>query len=433
MITNGKSRGVRLVGIGILAALTACGSEDDTAASGGASASATEADTESQSGGDASATTSNGSAGTVSATDSSTGSSEDETTTGEDEDSGSTSTDTAHDDSSTGNDSADDNADSADPTGNDDGPSVICEAPGNIQPCDADTNDPFRAIGLNCPGQPDEIIPIFNQSFSSIDPNAWKIARGLGSYVNPNTNELLFSATEGEQFLFISSGRIENPNANGIIQQSYRSISNSNPSQPLPAPMSPAHGSNNGLGGTPFVNCDLINDCSDSLQAQWAAGNSMARDLLWFQFEVQVPGGTHGFTFDFAYFSVEFPTFIGTSFNDMFVVWSNSETYTGNLCFVNDQPCTVTALGVSSQNPQQQYTGGAPELANTGFDNNGGTGWFEAKASAAPGETLQLTWAVFDMGDTILDTAVIIDNFQWDCEGCVPSEVNPCGIRPIPT
>jgi hypothetical protein len=36
------------------------------------------------------------------------------------------------------------------------------------------------------------------------------------------------------------------------------------------------------------------------------------------------------------------------------------------------------------------------------------------------------------MGDSILDTAVIIDHWRWDCQGCVPSEIDPCGITPIP-
>ena len=114
----------------------------------------------------------------------------------------------------------------------------------------------------------------------------------------------------------------------------------------------------------------------------------------------------------------------------MFVVWSNSETYTGNLCFIDDQPCTVTALWPT------QFQGNDPELANTSFTNDGGTGWFQIKGSAEPGELLQITIAVFDMGDTILDTLVLLDRFAWDCEGCTPSEVKSLrrrgpDVRPI--
>jgi hypothetical protein len=341
---------------------------------------------------------------------------------------------TDHDSTTVGDDTDDSTGepgDTADPTG----PEELCEAPGNLLSCDADTTDPFQAIGLNCPGGPDEMIPIFNTLFESPNSNAWRVARQYGTYIDPNTNQPIWSPKEGEQFLMISTGVIAQPDANGVVTMtSPNSTNNGNPSfVPMPAPMNPARGSNNGAGGTPFVGCDGIGDCSDSIQAQWTQGGGQARDLLWFQFELEVPGGTHGFNFDFAYFSREFPTFIGGTFNDMFVVWSSSEAYTGNLCFVNDKPCTVTGLGGTSQNPQQTYKSNAPELAGTGFEPNGATGWYQAKAAAAPGETLQLTWAVFDMGDAIYDTLVIIDNFRWDCEGCVPSEVNPCGIEPIPT
>jgi hypothetical protein len=322
-------------------------------------------------------------------------------------------------------------------SGADDGPGEStggvmepCFAPGNLTPCDAATDDPFQAIGLDCPGGADEMIPLMDTSFTSPDPDAWKIARQLGTYIDPMTNDPLWSPSEGEQFLVISTGRINDPDMNGVITMINADVydSSNNPDgDPMPAPASPLQGSNNGAGGTPFVNCDTVNDCSDTLEAQWNAGGGSCNDLLWFQFETPVPGGTHGFTFDFAYFSVEFPEYVNTVFNDIFLVWSNSETYTGNLCFVNDQPCTVTALWPI------QFQEGAAETVGTGFQEaGGGTGWYQAKASTEPGELLQLTWAVFDMGDTVFDTLVIVDNWRWDCEGCVPNEVMGCGIEPDP-
>jgi len=306
-----------------------------------------------------------------------------------------------------------------------------CEAPGELITCDADTTDPFQAMGLGCVGEANEVIAIFNPSFTSPDASAWQIARQFGTYIDPNTNAPIWSPSEGEQFLIVSSGPVPAPDDQGIVTmpsgQAQANPGDANQdNKPLPAPMSPFTGSDGGNGGTPFVDCDFVNDCSDTLEEQWNLGGGGANDLLWFQFELAVPGGTHGFSFDFAYFSAEFPEWVNTTFNYIFVVWSNSETYTGNLCFVDDQPCTVTALWPA------QFQELAPELAGTGFDNvGGGTGWYEAKASAEPGEQLQLTWAVFDMGDQILDTLVILDNWRWDCEGCVPSEVMGCGIDPM--
>jgi hypothetical protein len=318
-------------------------------------------------------------------------------------------------------------------SGDDDGTIDFCQAPGNLTPCDAQTDNPFQALGLDCPGGPNEMIPIHNETFFSQDAAAWRIAKQFGTAVD-GSNFPVWAPREGEQFLLLTTGRLTEVDDDGRVimepgsTQYGEDNDNANAEdKPLPAPMTADEGSNGGGGGTPFVNCDGVRDCSDSLAAQWTLGGGSGNDMVWFQFNVQVPGGTHSFSFDFAYFSAEFPEYVDTTFNDVFVVWSTSETYTGNLCFVDGQPCTVTALWPVA------YTETAPELVGTGFDTaGGGTGWYQAKGSVEPNEWLQLTWALFDMGDSVLDTAVIIDNFQWGCEGCTPTEVDPCvGIDPI--
>jgi hypothetical protein len=317
------------------------------------------------------------------------------------------------------------------------GDAEFCEAPGMLTPCDDGTDDPFQAMGLNCGGaDPNTFIPIVNDIFSSTDGDAWRIARQFGTYINPGTGLPQWAPREGDSFLLISTGVLGTPSAAGVLTAAAGSTQTGSDNDnadyldagSLPAPISPDEGSNNGAGGTPFINCDGVNDCSDSLWGQWTFGGAEANDMMWFQFETPVPGGTHGFSFDFAYFSAEFPEFVDTTYNDVFAVWSSSETYTGNLCFVNDEPCTVTALG-----PSVAYTAADPELGGTGFNTVGeSTDWFNAKGSAEPGEDLLLTFILFDMGDSIYDTTVILDNFQWDCEGCVPSEVDPCiGIDPV--
>lgn len=58
------------------------------------------------------------------------------------------------------------------------------------------------------------------------------------------------------------------------------------------------------------------------------------------------------------------------------------------------------------------------------------TSWYQAISGVNPGETFTLAFAVFDMGDSSFDTTVLLDNWQWDCEGCVPTEVMGCGIMP---
>lgn len=315
-------------------------------------------------------------------------------------------------------------------SGNDGGKIDICEAPGDLTPCDSPDNNPtaFQAMGLGCEGGPNQVIPIINPIFQANDGNTWRIAQQFGSHIGMDGLPT-WRPREGETMLVVSTGPLQPLDANGALIETGDPLGDntSNPfGSPLPAPMSAVPGSAGGAGGTPFVNCDLVNDCSDSLIDQWNLGGGDANDLLWFQFETPVPSGTYGFSFDFAYFSEEFPEWVDTTFNDMFVAWSNSESYTGNLCFVNDEPCTVTALWPAA------YQAGAPELSGTQFTSDAATGWYQANGTAVPGELLQLTFAVFDMGDTAFDTTVLVDNFRWDCEGCTPSEVDPCiGIDPV--
>ena len=142
------------------------------------------------------------------------------------------------------------------------------------------------------------------------------------------------------------------------------------------------HGSNNGLGGTPFQDCDLINDCSDSLHEQWFVQQwNVLNDKLWLQFSVTAPEGVHGYMFDFAFFSSEFPDFVNTQFNDMFVAWSSSETYTGNLTFIGEAPMNTTSLAAAGA---FDYMGEAEELYGTGFETHGATPRRPGRRSKSP-------------------------------------------------
>ena len=312
--------------------------------------------------------------------------------------------------------------------GDGDEPCVLAEA---LVPCDHQDDDPFHAIGLNCPGYPPDSIPLSSELFSS-DAPAVQVAEQFGSSGD-------WGAREGEKLLIISTGTLPSPDDDGrvILEEAAGEIgtANSNPDSitNLPSPIEPQDGS----GGVPFEDCDGHNDCSDTLQAQWELGESRAADLSWVRFDLEVPLGGNGYEFDFAFFTTEFPEWIDTQYNDIFVVWSTSETYTGNVTFIEGQPLTVTALA-----DYFEYEGNDAELNGTGVDGlggvvgvgpvGGGTGWFTATGSAAPGETFTLAWALFDMGDAYYDTTIVLDAFRWSCEGCIPSEVDGCGLEHLP-
>ena len=74
--------------------------------------------------------------------------------------------------------------------------------------------------------------------------------------------------------MVISSGKIPAPDDQGMITADGSQQETNNPDNvQLPAPMSAQHGSANGAGGDPFNDCDMVNDCSDSLLTQWQLGD----------------------------------------------------------------------------------------------------------------------------------------------------------------
>jgi hypothetical protein len=288
----------------------------------------------------------------------------------------------------------------------------------------------LQTIGLNCPGDATNSTQTTAASWTAPDNQTWRRATQYGTSGD-------WVPSEGDSLLVISSGRIPAPNNQGLINSTGNDQDTGNPDNaPLPNPMSADYGSNNGNGGNPFNGCDMVNDCSDSLYDQWQLGDQAANDLLWFDFSVDVPPSTSGWVVDFVYFSNEFPEYVDSLYNDIFVVWEVSESYVGNICFIDDQPCTVTALDAIADNFSGPNEAQHPSLAGTGtqgqFDTGGQTtGWVSLEGPAEPGENdMELTFAVFDMGDTAFDTMVVLDNWRWNCMGCVPNEVNGCGVQP---
>jgi cysteine-rich repeat protein len=342
----------------------------------------------------------------------------------------------------------------------------MCQAPAEYIICDTDINladkadktNAHKAMGI-CNDTPANSIQITDWSFNATDNASWQVAKGFGTHTfdhdaDPNTpNQLLYSPREGDTFLMISTGVIKAPNNQGIVIENVNSQVNNGPNQnpdlpdTMPAPMFPIDGSDDGNGGTPFQNCDGVNDCSDTLQFQWeevATGNP--NDKLWFTFKTKVPMGTFGYTFDFVFCSAEWPVYVNSSFNDLLVAWQVDPTaddpmadppvdpYTGNVTFIPDPndpdaglPLTITALDPYYDGPG--YTLNEPQLAGTGFEQHACSDWFTAKGGVQPGADLTIGFFITDMGDTILATAALLDNFRWDCKGCIPSEVDDCGVQ----
>ncbi len=317
---------------------------------------------------------------------------------------------------------------------------VECEAPEGHTVCDTDT-DVFHAIGLGCPGAASDTYPIVDPVFTSPEANAWRIIREYG---NP-----LWAPTEGTNLLALTTGLFPAADGSGRVEipmgQTDAPVGNNgNPNGvDLPSPILPDSGSQGGAGGLPFMECDGLGDCSESLPDLWMNGGP-ADDLVWMSFDIDVPAGTLGYRVDLAWFSAEFASRADQDATDVAVWWQSSEAFTGNVATIDGN--ALAASEIAAWVATNGVHGAAPELVGTGYEGTtgsgcsypggafpdcprgGGTRWMTLDGPAMPRERMTMTVALFDLGDQQRDTAILLDGWRWHCEGCEPGV--DCGLSP---
>jgi hypothetical protein len=281
-----------------------------------------------------------------------------------------------------------------------------CTIPEHV-PCDAGTNDPFQAMGLNCPGE-------LQVNGSTSGPAS---ARGIRSSFG-STN--VFDPREGSVYAVIGSGLVgeldnDTPasDGNGFFPHADPTYCNDDlgaydPGGSLPAPLKVQD-----VGGDCTANPALLGtgDCSNTIEGQFSQGGS-ADDYVELRFDVQVPPDIVSLSYDFAFSSTEYPYYYDSEFNDMYVGWLESELWTGNISFDGSgNPISLNAGFL-------EYTGNAAQLAGTCMQQHAATGWLTTTTGVTGGETITVVFAIFDLSDSNLDSYVFLDNFEW---GCVPT------------
>ncbi len=276
------------------------------------------------------------------------------------------------------------------------------------QPCDNATGDPFLAMGLGCPGE------LAVQSTVTGPPGAIGVRSSFGANGT-------FAPREGAAYAVIGSGFVTD-----LDMQTPGGDSNVDPTHcnddlggqwdvggTLPNPLRV-----NNVAGDCTADPSLLGtgDCSNTIADQFNQGNS-ANDYVELRFEVDVPVDVVSLSYDFAFFSTEYPFYFGSEFNDMYVGWLESEAWTGNISFdANGNPISLNAGFLDYRDD----AGNLPEFAGTCMRQHAGTGWLSTSTGVVPGEHITVAFAIFDLSDSILDSYVFLDNFQWGCEPGAP-------------
>ncbi|NUP12782.1 MAG: hypothetical protein HOW73_42630 [Polyangiaceae bacterium] len=165
---------------------------------------------------------------------------------------------------------------------------------------------------------------------------------------------------------------------------------------------------------------------------------------------LRAPSNATGFSFDFDFYTFEWPGFICSTFNDFFIAIQEpfpAGQLDGNISFdsqgnpVSVNNALLQVCGCPGNPPNPCEAGGKIfdcnlgniELIGTGFgfdtagSDHGGTSWLRTTSVVNGGEEFHLRFAVHDSGDGVLDSTTLVDNFIW-----IATPGTTVGTNPVP-
>ena len=179
-------------------------------------------------------------------------------------------------------------------------------------------------------------------------------------------------------------------------------------------------------------------------------------DAVDLKLSIKVPKNALGFSFDFDFWSGEWPDYVCSQFNDSFIAYLQSQAFNGgapeNVAFdsahnpvsVNNaffDRCTLGTQTGCRGTPQilgtSTCSGKIDELTDTGFyatgqycnseisTGGGATGWLTTQAPAQAGEILTLEFLIWDTGDPKFDSTVLVDHFSWSAASSSAGTARP--------
>jgi hypothetical protein len=133
-----------------------------------------------------------------------------------------------------------------------------------------------------------------------------------------------------------------------------------------------------------------------------------------------VPAGVRTFAFDYAFFSRDYPDWVCTEFVDQAAALVTGITgFSGAQNVLLDASGNPMLASTTSMNACAPMTGylcplGTAALTGTGFESHGSTAWLRtSNLPVTAGDTLRITFMIWDTGDGYGDSSLLLDNFSW--------------------
>lgn len=294
----------------------------------------------------------------------------------------------------------------------------------------------------DCSGTPDDEPETCDDGIAIDSSDAWEATRALGlcrttaetgrhaqawgvidaKFVNPDGSPLTEplshgvletfgsnAATDGARMLALSSGTARDP-----LQPGYESIL----------------GYQKGYtSGTPDGYPKESPACPGIVTG--AAHDGAALELT-----LRVPTNAERVEVNENFFTLEFPGYVCSKFNDFFVIDMDPKVPSyadGNIAFDGEgNPISVNNALLQVCKPQvaggKLYACplGVEQLKATGFDTvddefspapHAATGWLTTRTEVVPGSIVRIRFAIWDSGDGNLDSTVLLDRMRWAKDG----------------
>jgi hypothetical protein len=153
------------------------------------------------------------------------------------------------------------------------------------------------------------------------------------------------------------------------------------------------------------------------------------RDSIALRLRLKAPTNAKSISFKFKFYTFEYPGYICSQFNDIFVAIMRDQNgnfipganpQTGNISFDKQGNYLSVNAGFLEVCSPGTYGGkqftcplGTSGLVGTGFEGHAATDWLQTIAPVKPGEEFELLLGISDAGDGILDSTVLLDSFEW--------------------
>lgn len=255
------------------------------------------------------------------------------------------------------------------------------------------------------------------------NPDSYAVLSKFGNVIAPR---------EGASFVMLSNGIAADPIPASSTQSSGLSSEQMCTRSNAPVDWYQANG--NQFPDSPGCS-GLIN--------QGDPGKEPLNDPVMLKLKVKVPNNASSFSFDIYFFSREFPEYV-CQYNDFFVALLDSAFTSTDMNLQNPadknlamdefknpvginlaksglfRVCCNDGPLICGYTPGNSFaefcTLGPFDLDGTGLygsSKEGGTGWLVTRGNVVEGEEIVIRLAIWDALDHVLDSEVILDNFQW--------------------